>query len=100
MRGVLPERRIDQIESLFTRVPPVKDLWLDGTERPIQRPQDTGRQKRHYSGKKSYTHNNLLVTDADRRILALSPTQPGARHDYGLLKAWDFPQRLPPGVVC
>ncbi len=29
--GVLPERRIDQIESFFTRFPPVKDLWLDGT---------------------------------------------------------------------
>jgi hypothetical protein len=40
------------------------------------------------------------VTDADRRVLALSPTQPGARHDYALLKAWNFPQRLPPGVVC
>jgi hypothetical protein len=32
--------------------------------------------------------------------LALSPTQPGARHDYALLKAWDFPPRLPPDVVC
>ena len=50
---VLPERRIDQIESFFTRFPHVKDLWLDGTERPIRRPQDTGRQKRHYSGKKT-----------------------------------------------
>jgi hypothetical protein len=29
---VLPERRIDQIESFFTRFPYVKDLWLDGTE--------------------------------------------------------------------
>jgi hypothetical protein len=90
---VLPERRIDQVESFFTRFPLVKDLFLDGTERPIRRPQDTGRQKRH-------THNNLLLTDADRRVLALSPTQPGARHVYALLKAWDFPPRLPPDVVC
>ena len=50
--------------------------------------------------KKRHTHNNRLLTDASRRVLALSPTQPGARHDYGLLKAWDFPQRLPPDVVC
>jgi hypothetical protein len=52
---VLPERRIDQIESFFTRFPYVKDLWLDGTERPIRRPQDTDRKKRHYSGKKNAT---------------------------------------------
>ena len=98
---VLPERRIDQVETFFTRFPQVKDLWLDGTERPIRRPQDPGRQKRHYSGKKKrHTHNNLLLTDADRRVLALSPTQPGARHDYALLKAWNFPPQLPPDVVC
>ncbi|MFT7693997.1 MAG: hypothetical protein ACI8P2_002626 [Candidatus Latescibacterota bacterium] len=52
---VLPERRIDQIESFFTRFPQVKDLLLDGTERPIRCPQDTGRQKDHYSGKKNDT---------------------------------------------
>ena len=28
--------------------------------------------------KKRHTHNNLLLTDAGRRVLALSPTQPGA----------------------
>ena len=32
---VLPERRIDQIESFFTRFPQVKDLWLDGTDAPF-----------------------------------------------------------------
>ena len=98
---VLPERRVDKVETFFTRFPQVKDLWLDGTERPTRRPQDAGKQKGHYSGKKKrHTHNNLLLTDTDRRVLALSPTQPGARHDYALLKAWNFPQKLPQGVVC
>ena len=40
---VLPERRIDQVETFFTRFPQVKDLWLDGIECPIRRPQGTGR---------------------------------------------------------
>ena len=40
---VLPERRIDQVETFFTRFPQVKDLWLNGTECPIRRPQGTGR---------------------------------------------------------
>jgi hypothetical protein len=52
---VLPERKIDQIETFFTRFPQVKDLWLDGTQRPIRRPQDAAKQKRHYSGKKNDT---------------------------------------------
>ena len=52
---VLPERRIDQVETFFARFPQVKDLWLDGTERPIRRPQDAVIQKRHYSGKKNAT---------------------------------------------
>jgi hypothetical protein len=52
---VLPERRIDQVDAFFARFPHVKDLWLDGTERPIRRPQDAVVQKRHYSGKKNGT---------------------------------------------
>ena len=97
---VLPERKIHQVETFFTRFPQVKDLWLDGTERPIRRPHDAAQQKRHYSGKKKrHTLNNLVLTDTDRRILALSPTQPGTRHDYALLKAWPCPPRLPPDVV-
>ena len=52
---VLPERKIDQVDTFFARFPQVKDLWLDGTERPIRRPQEAGRQKRHYSGEKNAT---------------------------------------------
>lgn len=97
---VLPERKIDQVEAFFTRFPQAKDLWLDGTHRPIRRPQDADRQKRHYSGKKKrHTLNNLVLTDAQRRIVALSPTHPGTRHDYAALKTWPPPQRLPTGVV-
>ena len=51
---VLPERRIDQVETFFARFPQVKDLGLDGTERPIRRPQDAVIQKRHYSGNSCY----------------------------------------------
>jgi hypothetical protein len=75
---VLPERRIDQVESFFTRFPQVKDLWLDGTERPIRRPRTQVDKSATIVVKKRHTHNNLLLTDAGRRVLALSPTQPGA----------------------
>ncbi len=98
---VLPERKIDEVETFLVRFPQVKDLWLDGSERPTQRPQDPVRQPDHYSGNtKRHTHKNLPLTDAHRRVLALSPTQPGARHDYALWKAWKVPQAWPPDVVC
>ena len=37
---VLPKRKISTLEELFEIFPNVKDLFIDGTERPIQRPKD------------------------------------------------------------
>ena len=46
---------------------------IDGTERPIQRPQDQQKQKSHYSGKKKrHTRQHLILTDRERRVLVLS----------------------------
>jgi len=41
---VLPVRKIDQVEAFFTRFPQVKNLFIDGTERPTQRPKDPDTQ--------------------------------------------------------
>ena len=49
---VLPERKIGSIEALRQRFCGIKDMILDGMERPIQRPRSSKRQRRHYSGKK------------------------------------------------
>jgi len=50
---VLPERKIDSIEAFLERFPTVKRVMIDGTERPIQRPQDPEQQQLNYSGKKT-----------------------------------------------
>jgi len=50
---VLPERKIDSIEAFLERFPTVKRVMIDGTERPIQRPQDLEQQQLNYSGKKT-----------------------------------------------
>ena len=52
---VLPERKIDSIETFLERFPTVKRVMIDGTERPIQRPQDPEQQQLNYSGKKNGT---------------------------------------------
>jgi len=59
------------------------DLAIDGTERRRQRPTDTAQQKAHYSGKKK-THtdkNLLLVNEHTGKVVYLSPTVAGHRHD-------------------
>jgi len=51
-RVVLPERRIENIESFMKLFPEVKDLFIDGTERRVERSSDYKKQKLDYSGKK------------------------------------------------
>jgi hypothetical protein len=42
---VLPPRKISTVEELLEAFPNVRDLLIDGTERPIQRPKDDEKQK-------------------------------------------------------
>ncbi len=48
----LPSRKIKSFEELFEIFPGAKDIFIDGTETPIQRPKDEEKQKESYSGKK------------------------------------------------
>ncbi len=62
------------------------DLVIDGTERRRQRPQDENQQQAQYSGKKkAHTDKNLvLVNRHSQKVVYLSPTQPGKKHDKKL----------------
>jgi len=93
---VLPERKIGTVEELLEVFPDVNDLFIDGTERPIQRPKDNDKQKENYSGKKKmHTRKNIIICDKKKRIGYVSPTVNGKRHDYRMFKE-EFP---PPSVV-
>jgi len=96
---VLPKRKISTLEELFEIFPNVKDLFIDGTERPIQRPKDSEKQKENYSGKKkAHTRKNIVITDKNRRIGYLSPPGVGKEHDYGMFKEL-FPQGIFPKSI-
>jgi hypothetical protein len=62
------------------------DLVIDGTERRRVRPQDPQAQQRQYSGKqKAHTDKNLvLVNGHSQKVVYLSETQPGRKHDKKL----------------
>jgi len=75
----LPERKIKLSEA-------DKDnllyLMVDGTERPVHRSKRPGKRKKSYSGKKKrHTAVHQIITDNDKRILAVGPAQEGRKHD-------------------
>ena len=96
---VLPKRKIRTVEEFMQHFPEIKDVFVDGTERPVQRPKKGKTQRKHYSGKqKEHTVKNLIVTDEQAHILWLTQTKPGARQDYHRFKQAQIGNRLPTGV--
>lgn len=97
MKGSLPKRRIGDIDEFLRLFPAVKDVFLDGTERKIQRPKKN--QKKQYSGKKKMTtRKNIIMTDEKKRVMYLSPTKSGRRHDKKLADKESLIERVPKDV--
>lgn len=79
---VLPERKLRSVEAFVEMFPEVERVMIDGTERPIQRPQDAERQTQNYSGKKRrHTRKHLAAVDQNKRVLVLSHAREGKLHD-------------------
>jgi DDE superfamily endonuclease/Helix-turn-helix of DDE superfamily endonuclease len=92
----LPERKIGNIETFLKRFPGVERVMIDGTERPIQRPQDSKAQKLNYSGKKKrHTRKHLAAVDQRKRVLALSKAREGKVHDKKLHDEEDMAGSIP-----
>jgi DDE superfamily endonuclease len=77
---LLPERRTTHLAEVLAECPELK-LILDGTDRPVRRPQNPQQQKDCYSGRKRrHLVKNLLLT-SQRSVEYLSPTAPGSQAD-------------------
>jgi len=86
-------RTLDEVEALF----PGFKAFLDATEQEIPRPEDKGKRRAHYSGKrKRHTVKTQITVNADGLIAHKTPHARGSRHDYALFK-WRHP-RLPDAV--
>lgn len=95
-RLVLPARKLDSIEAFLERFPSVKRVMIDGTERPIARPQDPEAQRSNYSGKKKrHTRKHLAAVDEAKRILILSPAREGKVHDKRFHDQQDIAGSIP-----
>lgn len=93
---VLPKRQLRSVEDFLKAFPEAKEVFIDGTERPVQRPQDKERQKDNYSGKKKrHTRKNLIMSTRQKRIGLLSRTVAGKQHDFSMLKEHAPPKYIP-----
>ncbi len=96
---VLPKRRVNSIEEFFEMFPEVKEVMLDGVERPTIRSQKNKTQSKHYSGKKKrHTRKNLVLTNSKRKILLLTPTKHGRVHDKKMSDKNMLASRIPEEV--
>jgi hypothetical protein len=99
-RLVLPRRQINSVEEFFRRFPIAKDVFVDGTERRVEKPKNEKRRSKLYSGKKKSTmRKNVIVADERKRILILTPTKSGRRHDKRLADKVALFEHIPKEVA-
>ena len=97
---VLPERQINSPEEFQRKFPDLKDIFIDGTERPTQRPKNKKQQKKSYSGKKKrHTRKNIVASNEDREILHLTPTKSGKLHDKRALDKSGLMDNIPKEIT-
>lgn len=90
----LPEREPAKLNDVLTQCPSL-EFMIDGTERPINRPQDKEDRKRYYSGKKkAHTVKNNIITERGGTVLFLSDTHEGKKHDQKIAdeEGYAFPE--------
>ena len=97
--GELPAREAEELAQKLELAEQEDEIRLrlffqDGTERPITRPKDQERQKTYYSGKKKqHTIKNIVVINALCKIMLLTLTCEGKKHDKKAADEADY--RLP-----
>jgi DDE superfamily endonuclease/Helix-turn-helix of DDE superfamily endonuclease len=96
---MLPERKLESLEQFLERFPAVKEVIFDGTERPVQRPKDPEKQKKHFSGKKKrHMRKHITGSTRKKRVILLSKAQPGSIHDKRQLEEADLVGNIPDEV--
>lgn len=89
----LPERTPSKLEKVLTACPSLEFI-IDGTERPMNRPKDKADRKTYYSGKKkTHTLKNNVITERGGKVVFLSDTYEGKKHDKKIAdeEGYQFP---------
>jgi len=96
----LPKRKIRTMAGMLEICPDLSEFIIDATERSVQRPKKN--QEFYYSGKKKKhtIKNQIIVHPHTKRILAVSQTVEGKRHDKQLCRDDGTVLRAEPGATC
>lgn len=93
---VLPKRKARSLEEVFERCPELKDVFLDGAERLVQKPKNHKIKNKLYSGKKKTTTRKVLVlNDENKRIILMTKTKNGRRHDKKICDKNNLAKNIP-----
>lgn len=90
----LPEREPSRLKQVLQQCPSLEFI-IDGTERPIDRPQDAIAQQDSYSGKKKRnTVKNDVISERKGKVVFLSDTYGGRVHDKAICdgEEYEFPE--------
>ena len=99
-KQALPERKINSIGEFLEKFPEVKEIIIDGTERPVQRPKDPEKQTEHYSGKKKrHTRKHTTGSTRKKRVILLSKARAGKVHDKKQLDEEKWIENIPDEVA-
>ena len=79
-------RKLRSMAEFTQQFPDVKEVIVDGTERPVQRPQNRERQKEYYSGKKKLSQDSWYSPKFGHRLpRSVLTTQGISSHSVTLL---------------
>ena len=96
----LPKRHGHSLEEIFRQHPEIKDIFMDGTERQVQKPKNLKKRNKLYSGKKkATTRKTVILSDERKYIHYMSKTKSGRRHDKRLADKEELITGLPPDVA-
>ncbi len=79
--------RIRTLEELLKKHPEIKEVLIDATEQKVPRPEDKGKRRTRYSGKKKEHTVKTQVVTTKKLILHLSESIDGSVADLTLLRA-------------
>jgi hypothetical protein len=97
---VLPRRYGRSLEEIFQEHPEIKDIFMDGTERRVQKPKNLKKRNKLYSGKKkTTTRKTVILSDERTYIHYMSKTKSGRRHDKRIADKENLITALPPEIT-
>lgn len=91
-------KRIKTLKKLMEAHPEIKEVWVDATEQPIQRPSEKLARKQYYSGKQSEHTIKTQMLTTKKLILHVSGNVPGSVSDSTVLAGSGIMHSIPADV--